>query len=58
MDSATEFRKLAAWYERCAAFMQLPQDREMRLRYADHFRRMADAEAREAPRETPTPQPA
>jgi len=43
MDTARELRKLAQWYERSARFMQMPQDREMQLRYADHFRRLAES---------------
>jgi len=42
MDTARELRKLAQWYERSARFMQIEQDREMQLRYADHFRRLAE----------------
>lgn len=41
MSRTREFFKLAAWYLRCVEFAP-PQERERMLRYADHFRRVAE----------------
>ena len=41
MSRTREFLKLAAWYLRCVEFAP-PTERERMLRYADHFRRVAE----------------